>query len=278
MRLSASIWLLAALFSSVIRAEPVQLISWNIRLDTAADKELAWPHRAGRVTGWLQQQQPDVLGLQEVLHHQLEQVKQALPGYGVVGVGRDDGKQGGEYSPVLYKQSRFELLDSGTFWLNPDNSVGKAGWDAALPRICSWVLLQDKQTKQQWRVLNLHLDHLGAEARRQSVQLVATKLAAWPQGAVAVVMGDFNPSGDDALLQVMQKALPQYQDVLALTPSTGPAYSYLDWYDKPEQGKRLDFMLVPKTRLSVQKAQLVADDLTNRRSDHLALQAWLQTQ
>lgn len=133
-------------------------------------------------------------------------------------------------------------------------------------------------SQQQWRVLNLHLDHLGAEARRQSVQLVAAKLAAWPQGAVAVVMGDFNPSGDDGLLQSMQQALPQHQDVLVLKPGKGPAYSFLNWYDKPDQGVRLDFMLVPKAQLSVQKAQLVADDLKNRRSDHLALQAWLQIQ
>jgi len=276
-RCLVSLWFIGTM-AQAATPEPVQMMSWNIRLDTAADKELAWPHRAQRVTQWLQQQQPDVLGLQEVLHHQLQQVQQALPDYQVVGVGRADGKTAGEYSPVLFNPRRFTLLDSGTFWFNPDNQIGLPGWDAALPRICSWVLLQDKQTQQQWRVLNLHLDHQGAEARRQSIRLLAAKLAAWPTGAIPVIMGDFNPAPDDGVVALMASALPQLQDVLAIHPGEGPATSFLGWHEAPEQAVRLDYMLVPAAAVQVSRALLVADDPTQRRSDHLALQAWFTSQ
>lgn len=265
----------------------VRLMSWNIRLDTPHDGSNAWPHRAGAVIALIRQQQPAVLGLQEVLHHQLVRLESALPGYQRIGVGRDDGQSGGEYSPLLVDSRRFVVQDSGTFWFNPDNQIGKAGWDAALPRICSWALLRDKSSGRLLRVLNLHLDHLGAEARRQSVALLASRLKQWQDGVPAVIMGDFNPSGTDQLLQVMATSLPQHRDALSLLsdgmPSdsmlsdsqhaSSPAYSYYGWDQQPADGVRLDFLLLPPTQLKLQQAMLIADDPRQRRSDHLPLVA-----
>lgn len=178
--------------SSGALADTFKALSWNIRLDTPNDAELAWPHRAGKVINQLQQQAPDIIGLQEVMVHQLVRLESALPGYQRIGVGRDDGKNAGEFSPLLIRRDRFVILDSGTFWFHPSwapeaiqtgalhkgneevghglishGLIGKPGWDAALPRICSWALLKDKHSGKALRVLNLHLDHQGAEARRE---------------------------------------------------------------------------------------------------------------
>jgi len=275
---------------------PMKAVSWNIRLDTPNDAELAWPHRAGKVIQQLQQQQPDIFGLQEVMLHQLVRIESALQGYQRIGVGRDDGKNAGEFSPLFIRSSRFVIKDSGTFWFHPSwdpvaaqtgalqngdeeighGLIGKPGWDAALPRICSWALLQDKQSGKLLRVLNLHLDHQGAEARRESVQLIAAKIQHWQRTthAPVVVMGDFNPAAGDGLLAQIKTALPQYQDVLALTAKPqGPSYSFIPWRGTEADAVRLDFMLLRKDQFKVPAAGILADGPPTQYSDHLALWA-----
>lgn len=267
---------------------PVKAVSWNIRLDTPNDAELAWPHRAGKVIQQLQQQQPDIFGLQEVMLHQLVRIESAMPGYQRIGVGRDDGKNAGEFSPLFIRSSRFVIKDSGTFWFHPSwlpasqatstGLIGTPGWDAALPRICSWALLQDKQSGKQLRVLNLHLDHQGAEARRESIKLIAAKIQHWQQRSAApvVVMGDFNPAAGDGLLAQIQSSMPQYQDVLALTTKPqGPHYSFIPWRGTEADAARLDFMLLRKDQFKVPAAGILADVPPTQLSDHLALWAEL---
>lgn len=294
---SGSFFILLVLLmaASAAIAEPIKAVSWNIRLDTPNDAELAWPHRAGKVIQQLQQQQPDIFGLQEVMLHQLVRIESAMPGYQRIGVGRDDGKNAGEFSPLFIRSSRFVIKDSGTFWFHPSWSpdvptqqgpeqtgprlIGKPGWDAALPRICSWALLQDKQSGKQLRVLNLHLDHQGAEARRESIKLIAAKIQHWQRTSHApvVVMGDFNPSAGDGLLAQIETSLPQYQDVLALTTKPqGPNYSFIPWRGSAADAVRLDFMLLRKDQFKVPAAGILADGPPTQYSDHLALWAELE--
>lgn len=274
-------------------APTVKAMGWNIRLDTPHDAELAWPHRAGKVIQQLQQQQPDIFGLQEVMLHQLQRVESAMPGYQRVGVGRDDGKDAGEFSPLFIRSSRFVVKDSGTFWFHPSwmpdspsaqvsqiglPQIGQPGWDAALPRICSWALLQDKHSGKWLRVLNLHLDHQGAQARRGSVTLIAAKIQHWQQSTAApvIIMGDFNPSAGDGLLAHIQTALPQYQDVLELTKTPqGPSYSFIPWRGSEADAVRLDFMLLRADQFKVQAAGIRPDGPPTQNSDHLALWAEL---
>lgn len=292
------------LFSSAALADTFKALSWNIRLDTPNDAELAWPHRAGKVISQLQQQAPDIIGLQEVMFHQLVRLESALPGYQRIGVGRDDGKNAGEFSPLLIRRNRFVIEDSGTFWFHPSwlpdaptqkgaeqigtelighglighGLIGKPGWDAALPRICSWALLKDKHSGKALRVLNLHLDHQGAEARRESVKLLAAKIRDWQQssGAPVIVMGDFNPAAGDGLLAQIQTSLPQYQDALALTKTAqGPNYSFIPWRGSAADAVRLDFMLLRADQLKVPAAGILADGPPTQLSDHLALWAEL---
>ena len=290
--------LVLLLAASAAIAEPIKAVSWNIRLDTPNDAELAWPHRAGKLISQLQQQSPDIIGLQEVMFHQLVRLESALPGYQRIGVGRDDGKNAGEFSPLLIRSSRFAIKDSGTFWFHPswapditptgteqigDELIGKAGWDAALPRICSWALLQDKRSGKALRVLNLHLDHQGAEARRESIKLIAAKIRHWQQsysqqnsGAPVIVMGDFNPAAGDGLLAQIKTSLPQYQDALELTAKPqGPSYSFIPWRGNEADAVRLDFILLRGDQFEVPAAGILADGPPTRNSDHLLLWAEL---
>jgi endonuclease/exonuclease/phosphatase family metal-dependent hydrolase len=134
-----------------------------------------------------------VFGLQEVKHNQLEDMLAGLPDYDYEGVGRDDGKQEGEYSPIFYKKERFKKLEGGTFWISETpEKVGVKGWDAALPRICSYVHLQDKVTKKRFWFFNLHMDHVGVEARREGAKLIAKKITEMCGKEPAFVTGDFN--------------------------------------------------------------------------------------
>jgi endonuclease/exonuclease/phosphatase family metal-dependent hydrolase len=229
--------------------------------------------------------------------HQLQRVESAMPGYQRVGVGRDDGKDAGEFSPLFIRSSRFVVKDSGTFWFHPSwmpdspsaqvsqiglpqigPQIGQPGWDAALPRICSWALLQDKHSGKWLRVLNLHLDHQGAQARRGSVTLIAAKIQHWQQSTAApvIIMGDFNPSAGDGLLAHIQTALPQYQDVLELTKTPqGPSYSFIPWRGSEADAVRLDFMLLRADQFKVQAAGIRPDGPPTQNSDHLALWAEL---
>lgn len=289
--------------SSGALADTFKALSWNIRLDTPNDAELAWPHRAGKVINQLRQQAPDIIGLQEVMAHQLVRLESALPGYQRIGVGRDDGKNAGEFSPLLIRRDRFVILDSGTFWFHPSwdpeavqtravqtgnedvgsGLIGKPGWDAALPRICSWALLKDKHSGKALRVLNLHLDHQGAEARRESIKLIAAKIRHWQQsysqqnsGAPVIVMGDFNPAPGDGLLAQIQTSLPQYQDVLAQTNTPqGPNYSFIPWRGSEADAVRLDYMLLRSDQFKVPAAGILTDGPPTQLSDHLALWAEL---
>ena len=140
--------------------EPVNVMSFNIRYDNPEDSLDNWRYRKDRVANAIHFYDVDILGTQEVLHNQLEDLKLRLPEYGVVGVGREDGKEKGEYSALWYKKDRFNVLDSGYFWLSETPEVaGSKGWDGACERIASWVKLQDKVSGKEYFALNTHLDY-----------------------------------------------------------------------------------------------------------------------
>lgn len=177
-------------------AQDLVVASYNIRNDTSKDVKSgdAWSQRCPQVCGIIEVRDFDVFGAQEVKHNQLIDMCNALPGYAYVGVGREDGATGGEYSPVFYKKDRFALLDGGTFWLTDgDTTTPVKGWDARYKRICSWVRLKDKECKRVFWFFNLHMDHRGTVARRESSRLILKKIAeiANPNEPV-ILTGDFN--------------------------------------------------------------------------------------
>jgi len=193
---AAVLALLAA--CSAAAAEPVRVMTFNIRYGTAPDGDNAWPHRRALVVKVIEDYAPDILGLQEALRSQLDELAEALPEYAKVGVGRDaDG--GGEYSAILYRESRFDLSDAGTFWLSATpNLPGSRTWGNNLPRICTWARLVDRTSGRRLLAFNTHWDHQSQPARLQGGGLVGERVQQLCAVAEpAIVMGDFNAAPDN---------------------------------------------------------------------------------
>ena len=168
---------------------------YNIRNTNAKDTEAGngWERRCPVVCGILQVEAFDIFGSQEVLHSQLTDLQNALPEYGYIGGGRNDGKTSGEYAPIFYRKDRIKCLDWGMFWLSetPD-VVGSVGWDAKYTRICTWGQFKDLRSGKKFWMFNLHMDHRGVEARRQSCHLVLAKVREMCGKQPYILTGDFN--------------------------------------------------------------------------------------
>jgi endonuclease/exonuclease/phosphatase family metal-dependent hydrolase len=189
--------IISALMTS--HAQTIRVMTYNIRLDATVDGVNQWPHRKGKVFALLRLHNPDIIGLQEVLHHQLQDLLTALPQYGYAGVGRDDGKEKGEYSAILFRKERFELLSSQTMWLSETPSVpGSKSWDAAITRVVTEARLRDRLTGQTLTHFNTHFDHIGQEARQQSARLIREKVMQLTVDTRVIVTGDFNAEPTEA--------------------------------------------------------------------------------
>lgn len=192
------------ILSSCHSSTPLNLkvMTFNIRMDTPVDGDYSWEHRKECAGQMVKEQNCDLIGTQEVLHHQLIDLQTALPQYAVVGVGREDGKTQGEYSAIFYKKDRFDELDAGTFWLSETPEMaGSKGWDGACERVASWALLKEKKTNQKVFFINTHLDHIGVTARREGVNLLLDRAFTLAQGSPIVVTGDFNAEPTSDVIQ-----------------------------------------------------------------------------
>jgi len=172
---------------------PVRVMSFNVRYGTARDGDNHWDNRKDFLAATVTAFDPDLLGTQETLAFQRDFLAEKLKGHTAFGVGRDDGKDRGEMAALFYRTARFEKLAGGHFWLSetPDR-VGSKGWDAALPRIATWVKLKDRTEATPVLFLNTHFDHMGKKARHESAKLVRAKVAELGVGCRVVVTGDFN--------------------------------------------------------------------------------------
>ena len=174
-------------------AQSVKVMTYNIRLDTPNDSVNQWPKRTHKVYALIKKYDPDLIGLQEVLHHQLTDLLQNLPAYSYIGVGRDDGKTKGEYSCILYKKDRFSALNQNTFWLSETPNVpGSKSWDAAITRVASWGTFKDLKSNKQFLMINTHFDHIGKEARKNSAALLKQKASEIAKDFPLIITGDFN--------------------------------------------------------------------------------------
>ena len=178
---------------STINGQNITLMTYNIRLDLAADGENSWTNRKGKIIQQLENNHPDILGIQEGLPHQINYISQHLPLYGFVGDPRDDGKTKGEYSGIYYNTDNFIVIESNTFWLSETPHKPSIGWDAAYPRICTYGIFEEKSTKKRILVFNTHLDHKGEKARSEALKLIYKTIKKFnTQKYPIVLMGDFN--------------------------------------------------------------------------------------
>ncbi|KAA5539346.1 endonuclease/exonuclease/phosphatase family protein [Roseiconus nitratireducens] len=208
----------------------MRVLTYNIRYANPGDGDDIWDNRRDRVIEVIRQ--ADLVGLQEVTPEQFQDVRAGTPGMTWYGVGRDDGQEAGEHAPVGFRTDRFELLDKGSFWLSPTpEKAGSMGWDAALPRLASWVKLTDRQSGQPLLVVSTHFDHRGAEARRESAALIREQLKKLAGDTQRVILvGDLNARPDSPPLNTLlgSGAGLELTDsrTVSQTPPTGPSGTF----------------------------------------------------
>lgn len=186
--------LLSLLCTAAVYAQRFNIGTYNLRNANHGDSlhGNGWGQRLPVIAAQVRFHDFDVFGTQEGLYHMLEGLRDSLPGYAYIGIGRDDGKQAGEHSAIFYKTSKFTLLEHGDFWLSETTDRPNKGWDAVLPRICTWGKFKETGTGFIFYMFNLHMDHVGVRARAESAKLILAKIKTFPASMPVILTGDFN--------------------------------------------------------------------------------------
>lgn len=250
---------LCLLTSGVARtllAQECRIVSCNVRYDNPEDSPHAWQARRDSLSRVILSLAPDVIGMQEVLHSQMQDLAARLPGYDYLGVGRTDGKAEGEYAPLWYRHERWQLVRTGYFWLSeqPDEP-GSRSWDAACERIATWAILEDTKTSQEYFFLNTHLDHVGQRARREGARLILERIERYACERPVVLMGDLNAAPEDQTVQLLlaphhtrreTKHPLDLKDAYTATPKPlGPEWTFHGFGRTPsEERSRIDYILL----------------------------------
>lgn len=263
------IWPLAWLLQvTCAHAQELKLMTYNIRFANETDQPHLWEARKPLILSQISEFDPDVIGLQEVLHQQVLDIENELPAYERLGVGRDDGVMAGEYSPLFFKSDRFSLSESGTLWLSETPEMVSVGWDAALPRIATWATLMDRTTQEQLLVINTHFDHIGKTARLNSIKLLVNFFIEHRAAHKhLVLMGDLNTGPDDEPYQwLMEQDLfsdPFYE----AEHRTGPVGTF-NAFNYAHQSERIDYIFLDPT-LKVQQYKVLMESYNGiLPSDH----------
>ncbi|MEQ9299517.1 MAG: endonuclease/exonuclease/phosphatase family protein [Cyclobacteriaceae bacterium] len=200
--------LLAFVFFSLASfAQEMKIISFNIRYANQTDGNNIWELRRQSVQDFINYESPDFFGLQEAVDAQVKDFEKTATGYKWIGVGRDDGKNGGEFTPLFYDSGKWELLESGTFWLSETPEAPSSSWDAALPRICTWGAFRHKVSGAEVGVFNTHFDHVGKEARLNSARLILDKMGKIVNSDKVILIGDFNAEPESPPISALTERL-----------------------------------------------------------------------
>ncbi|NIG56700.1 endonuclease/exonuclease/phosphatase family protein [Chitinophaga sp. Cy-1792] len=180
--------------AQVAMAQRFTVGTYNLRYDNNGDslKGNGWQRRYPVIASLVRFHGFDIFGTQEGLKHQLENLKDSLPGFTYIGIGRDDGKEAGEHSAIFYNTNMFTVVKQGNFWLSETEDKPNKGWDAVLPRICTWGLFKEIKTGFTFYMFNLHMDHVGVKARAESSKLILKKIKEMTAGRPVILTGDFN--------------------------------------------------------------------------------------
>jgi len=264
--------LLAVSFSNA--QTTVNMMSFNIRLDVASDGENRWDARKDKVAALINYYEPDFVGGQEVQHHQLTYLLNTLNGYSSVGVGRDDGKEEGEYSCIFYKKDKYKLISQSTFWLSPTPDSVSFGWNAACRRVCTYGLFQSNATKQFVWVFNTHFDHISELARAESAKLIVRKIQAVNIKNYPVILsGDFNSKPVEAPAQYMLSNMNSSRNISKLVYGSADTWNGFHFNKKPEGC--IDYIFVSKNnKIAVSKFATLTDSYDLKYpSDHFPIMA-----
>ncbi|MHC4556573.1 MAG: endonuclease/exonuclease/phosphatase family protein [Planctomycetota bacterium] len=268
----------------------LHVMSFNIRYGTANDGQNHWKNRREMVFDVIRDQKSDVIGLQEALRFQIDEIRKALPLYGEIGVAREDGKTDGEYSAILYRTDRFGIGEAGTFWLSDTPEIaGSSHWGNACVRICTWARFIENKSGKAFYVFNLHLDHVSQPSREKSAVLLIQRIRSRNHKDPFVVTGDFNAGENNPVITYLKgktaaadpsgnktkTPFPMVDTFRVLHPNvkdvrTGHAFK------GSRQGNKIDYVLV-RPAVEVLEAEILYDNIDGRYpSDHFPVTARLR--
>ncbi|HET9472889.1 MAG TPA: endonuclease/exonuclease/phosphatase family protein [Steroidobacteraceae bacterium] len=262
------------------QSQSLRLMTYNIRLDLASDGANAWENRRRWVAAQVLWLRPDIFGLQEVLPNQKADLIADLPRYRLFGGGRDDGKEKGESSPIGYDALRFDFVEGGMFWLSPTPDVPSRAWDAAYPRIVTWVRLKIRDSRQVVLAINTHWDHIGIVARLQSAAQIVRWIEVNARRCEQILLfGDFNSEIDSAQMRAITQSPLALRDARAVSKSApfGPTGTFNGFRPVPAESRAIDHVLIG-SRIEVERYAVFSQTIEGRvPSDHFPVMVDLNT-
>ena len=250
----------------------LNIMTFNIRLDVAVDSLNGWQYRKDHLVSQVLFYETNILGVQEALGNQMQDLQKGLKGFKHVGLPRDTSKWG-EYSAIFYDTTRLSLMEQNTFWLSENiHAVGKKGWDAAYPRIVTWAKFKDNQTKKVFYAFNTHFDNLGQIARRESAKLFLDQIEIIAGKYPVIAMGDFNSHPSDEPIRIIEDVsnplhLTDSKSVSA-TPHYGPTGTFNNFKSQEEGDEPIDYIFI-KNNVHVLKHATFSESWKGRfSSDH----------
>lgn len=275
--------LLIALFVSACSTKPldVNVMTFNIRLDHAGDSLNNWQYRKDVAAQAVRENNIDILGMQEVLVNQMNDLKERLPEYTAVGVAREDGVDKGEFSPLFYKKDKFSEMESGTFWVSETPEIaGSKGWDASYIRVATWAILEEKETGKQIFAINTHLDNDGLIARKEGGNLIIKKAQELGKGLPIILTGDFNDTPDsEAIRNITDTTHPNYliDSKSIAVKKSGTDWTFHDFGRLPENKRPLIDYIFISNQIKVQDYIVLPDMIDGTYlSDHKPVVAKLR--
>lgn len=251
-------------------AQTIKVMTYNIRYDNPDDGNNSWENRKGLIVNQINEAKPDIIGTQEGLNNQIKYLSSALLSYRYIGVGREDGKEKGEYAAIFYRIDKFKLISDSTFWLSSTPQIPSVGWDAALERICTYALLEEIKSGKRILVLNTHLDHKGITARRESANLILQKIDRLnaKTNFPAILTGDMNASDTDEPIVILNTKLFDAFSFLKRR-KTKPEATFNGFNLNEPAKERIDYIFVNRKNAKVKSHSVVNMSIDNRYpSDH----------
>lgn len=224
-------------------SQQIKLITYNVRYENTYDGKDSWIYRKDELVKQLKFYEPDIFGVQEAVSNQVNYIDSCLKNYTYIGVGRDDGRHKGEYSPIFYKKKNFTLITDSTFWLSETQDTGRVGWDAVLPRICTFGLFENTKTHLRMWVFNTHFDHKGEKARESSAKLILKTIRQVnKENHPVIVMGDFNSAPEEMQVLIMKETLKDAMEI-AVNKYEGPQGTF-NGFGAEKIRPRIDYFFV----------------------------------
>lgn len=252
-----------------LSAQEMSFMTYNIRYANVNDGDNQWEKRKEYLSDQIRFYEPDVIGIQEGLELQVNFLNARLSDYEFFGVGRNDGKNKGEYCAIFYKGNKFDVLKQDTFWLSEHPEQISVGWDAAMERICTYGLFLNKKTGKKFWVFNTHFDHIGVEAREKSAALIAQKIREINEGNFPVIlMGDFNLNDQSKAITYLSGEFNDSR-MVSMSRPFGPFGTFTGFAFQEPVKDRIDYIFCSKEDTMVKKYAVLTDSRDQKYpSDH----------